>query len=61
MPKAEYVHRHTFAARTGARLKLATWISGLYNARRLHSACGWKRPIDYEQDYWGGSTEELAA
>ena len=59
--KVEYVHRHTFTTRTEARLKIATWITGFYNARRLHSVCGWKSPIDYEHDYWAGFTEEPAA
>jgi transposase InsO family protein len=35
--KVEYVHRHTFRTRTEARLKIATWITDFYNARRLHS------------------------
>ncbi|WP_353963791.1 integrase core domain-containing protein [Streptomyces sp. NBC_00124] len=59
--KVEYVHRHTFATRTEARIRIATWITDFYNARRLHSVCGWKSPIDYEHDYWASLTEELAA
>src|SRR5690606_23921875 len=31
--KVEYIHRHQFAPRTGARLKIATWITGIYNPR----------------------------
>ncbi|MFG2979611.1 integrase core domain-containing protein [Streptomyces sp. NPDC048331] len=59
--KVEYVHRHAFATRTEARIRIATWITDFYNARRLHSVCGWKSPIDYEHDYRAGLTEELAA
>lgn len=59
--KVEYVHRRTFATRTEARIRIATWITDFYNARRLHSVCGWKSPIDYEHDYWAGFTGELAA
>ena len=59
--KVEYVHRHTFATRTEARIRIATWITDFYNARRLHSVCGFKSPIDYEHDYWAGLTEGLAA
>ncbi|MFE2179238.1 IS3 family transposase [Streptomyces sp. NPDC059455] len=59
--KVEYLHRRTFVTRTEARLKIVTWITGFYNARRLHSVCDWKSPIDYEHDYWAGFTEELAA
>lgn len=35
--KVEYIHRHTFATRTGARIRIATWITDFYNARRLHN------------------------
>ncbi|MFD5232467.1 IS3 family transposase [Streptomyces qaidamensis] len=61
MLKVEHIHRRTFATRTEARLKIATWITGFYNAPRLHSACGWKSPVDYEHGYRAGFTEELAA
>ncbi|WNM31762.1 IS3 family transposase [Streptomyces sp. Li-HN-5-11] len=44
--KVEYVHRHTFATRAEARLKIATWITGFYNTRRLHSVCEYHSPID---------------
>ncbi|MEV6319003.1 integrase core domain-containing protein [Streptomyces sp. NPDC051776] len=39
--KVEYIHRRTFTTRTEARLKIATWITGLYNTSRLHSVCGY--------------------
>ncbi|MFI6937423.1 integrase core domain-containing protein, partial [Streptomyces sp. NPDC050287] len=59
--KVEYVHRHTFRTRTEARIRIATWITDFYNARRLHSVCGFKSPIDYEREYWVGLTMGLAA
>ncbi|MGI5142598.1 IS3 family transposase [Streptomyces sp. CA-106110] len=59
--KVEYVHRHTFATRTEARLKIATWITGFYNTHRLHSVCGYRSPIDYEHDHRANSVLELAA
>lgn len=59
--KVEYVHRRTFRTRPEARLKIATWITDFYNARRLHSVCGFKSPIDYEREYWAGLTVGLAA
>ncbi|MFE7810371.1 IS3 family transposase [Streptomyces sp. NPDC057430] len=59
--KVEYVHRHTFRTRTEARLKVATWITDFYNTRRLHSVCGFKSPIDYENEYRAGLTVGLAA
>lgn len=59
--KVEYVHRRTFTTRTDARLKIATWITGFYNTRRLHSVCGYRSPIDYERDHQADPTIELAA
>ncbi|WP_326709616.1 IS3 family transposase [Streptomyces sp. NBC_01474] len=59
--KVEYVHRHAFATRAEARMRIATWITNFYNTRRLHSVCDWKSPIDYEHGYRAGFTEELAA
>ncbi|MET8982639.1 integrase core domain-containing protein [Streptomyces sp. NPDC004539] len=59
--KVEYVHRHTFATRADARIRIATWITDFYNARRLHSVCGFKSPIDYEHDHRAGLTKKLAA
>ncbi|MGW4720697.1 integrase core domain-containing protein [Nocardia sp. NPDC004260] len=46
--KVEFVHRHRFRTRVGARLKIVTWITGFYNAARRHSLCGGRSPIDYE-------------
>ncbi|MGW5203040.1 IS3 family transposase [Streptomyces spiralis] len=59
--KVEYVHRHTFHTRTEARIRIATWITNFYNARRLHSVCGFRSPIDYERDYRATLAEGLAA
>ncbi|MEZ0076944.1 putative transposase [Planotetraspora sp. GP83] len=47
--KVEFVHRHRFATRDQARVKIATWIADFYNARRRHSAAEGLPPIDYEQ------------
>ncbi|MFC3350534.1 integrase core domain-containing protein [Streptomyces echinoruber] len=59
--RAEYVHRHTFRTPTGARIKIATWITGFCNTRRLHSVCGFKSPIDCEREYRAILTKGLAA
>ncbi|MFJ4519315.1 integrase core domain-containing protein [Streptomyces sp. NPDC088816] len=59
--KVEYVHRQTFATRAEARLRIATWITGFYNTRRLHSVCGYRSPIDYEHNHWANSDLGLAA
>ncbi|MFF7314685.1 integrase core domain-containing protein [Streptomyces sp. NPDC008137] len=57
--KVEYAHRHAFATRAEDRIRIATWITDFYNARRLHSVCGFKSPIDYEHDYqdWHSRTQ----
>jgi transposase InsO family protein len=47
--KVEYIHRHTFATRTEARLKIATWIVDFYNTRRRHSAAGGLPPAEFER------------
>ncbi|WP_432034355.1 IS3 family transposase [Streptomyces antibioticus] len=47
--KVEYIHRHRFATRTEARLKIATWITGFYNPRRRHSAAGGLPPEEFER------------
>ncbi|MEV0689391.1 IS3 family transposase [Streptomyces sp. NPDC050388] len=61
MLKAEYVHRHTFATRTEARLRIATWITGFYHTHRLHSVCGYRSPTNYEHDHRADSALEPAA
>ncbi len=47
--KVEYIHRHRFATRAEARLKISTWIVDFYNLRRRHSSCDGMSPIDYER------------
>jgi putative transposase len=47
--KVEYIHRHQFATRAEARLKISTWIVDFYNTRRRHSTCDGMSPIDYER------------
>ncbi|MGA5135275.1 IS3 family transposase [Streptomyces olivoreticuli] len=47
--KVEYIHRHRFAPRAGARLKIATWIADFFNTRRRHSAAGGLPPVEFER------------
>ncbi|MBN0048364.1 hypothetical protein JS756_30490 [Streptomyces actuosus] len=54
------LNRRTFATRTEARIRIATWITDFCNARRLHSVCGFKSPIDYERDCRAALAEGLA-
>jgi transposase InsO family protein len=46
--KVEYVHRHTFATRAEARIKIATWITDFYNTKRRHTSAGGLPPIEFE-------------
>ncbi|HLL66910.1 MAG TPA: IS3 family transposase [Micromonosporaceae bacterium] len=46
--KVEYIHRHRFATRAEARIRISTWIVDFYNLRRRHSTCDGMSPIDYE-------------
>ncbi|MEI5527412.1 integrase core domain-containing protein [Streptomyces brasiliscabiei] len=59
--KAEGVHRHRFATRSEARLKIATWITDFYNTRRIHSVCDFASPVDFEQQYWAQQVRQQAA
>jgi putative transposase len=47
--KVEYIHRHRFATRAEARIKIATWITDFYNTRRRHSAAGGLPPVEFER------------
>lgn len=46
--KNELVHRSDFASRAQAQAALFEWIEVFYNRQRLHSALGYKSPVDYE-------------
>ncbi|MFF7234661.1 integrase core domain-containing protein [Streptomyces sioyaensis] len=45
----EYIHRHRFATRAQARLKIVTWIADFYNTRRRHSAAGGLPPVEFQR------------
>ena len=47
--KVEFVHRHRFATRAEARIKVATWIADFYNTHRRHSANDGLAPITFER------------
>ncbi|MFE8950639.1 integrase core domain-containing protein [Streptomyces sp. NPDC007856] len=57
-PDQGHAHRHTFATRTEARLKTATWIADFYNTKRRHSAAGGKPPVEFERDHPGGTSPD---
>lgn len=46
--KTELVHRQTFVSRAQARLAIFEYVETFYNRRRLHSALGYKSPVDFE-------------
>ena len=46
--KVEFVHRHRFATRAEARIRVATWIADFYNTTRRHSANDGLAPIPFE-------------
>jgi putative transposase len=46
--KVEFVHRHRFATRAEARIRVATWIADFYNPSRRHSANDGLAPIRFE-------------
>lgn len=47
--KAELVHHRTYATRDEARHDLFAFIEGFYNTRRLHSALGYRSPVEMER------------
>ena len=48
--KVEFVHRHRFATRAEARIRVATWIADFYNTTRRHSANEGVAPVLFEQE-----------
>ncbi len=46
--KSELVHRQTFATRAQARAAIFEYVEVFYNRQRLHSALGYKSPVDFE-------------
>jgi transposase InsO family protein len=48
--KHELVYRRRFATREQARTAIFDYIEGFYNRSRMHSALGYKSPLDYETE-----------
>ena len=46
--KNELIHRQTFATRAEARTAIFEYVEVFYNRQRLHSALGYKSPVDFE-------------
>lgn len=49
--KTELVHDAHFQTRDQARLALFDYIEVFYNRQRLHSALGYRSPLDFEADH----------
>ena len=47
--KNEYYYRHVFTTLDQLRRATYVWIDSWYNARRRHSAIGYRSPLEYEQ------------
>lgn len=47
--KIECLHRHEFATRAQAQAEAFAYIEAFYNRGRIHSALGYKSPVDFEQ------------
>lgn len=50
--KTELVHHRKFATRAEARRAVVKYIEGFYNARRLHSALGYRAPLEVLDEWF---------
>ncbi len=55
--ECELLARRRFASQAEARMACFSFIEGFYNPVRLHSALGYRSPINYEEEH----TQELVA
>ena len=46
--RAECTARQSYATRAAARLSIFEFIEVFYNRQRLHSALGYRSPVNYE-------------
>ena len=47
--KVERVNGQRYETRDQARSDIVNWMEGFYNRKRMHSALGYRSPIQYEQ------------
>ena len=47
--ECELLARRRFASQAEARVAVFSFVEGWYNPVRLHSALGYRSPIDYER------------
>jgi transposase InsO family protein len=48
--KTEWLHHHDFQTHYQARSAVFDYIETFYNPKRLHSALGYRSPVDFEQN-----------
>jgi transposase InsO family protein len=54
--KNEMYHRHSWPTRARARFAVAEYIEVFYNRRRLHSALGYRTPLEALTDHHRAAT-----
>ena len=54
--KSELVYRNSWPTRESARTAIFEYLEGFYNRYRLHSALGYKSPVDFEESRMKEST-----
>ncbi len=47
--KTELIHHRRYRTRAEARRDIIDYVEGFYNARRRHSALGYRSPLEFEQ------------
>jgi putative transposase len=55
--ECELLDRRRFASQVEARMAIFSFVEGWYNPLRLHSALGYRSPINYEREM----LQEIAA
>ena len=59
--KAEEVYRQEYRNLAEARVGIAQFIEKVYNQKRLHSALGYRPPVEFEQGLAGSAAREAWA
>lgn len=58
--KTELVHRQPWPTRRAVRSAIVEYIESFYNGQRLHSALGYRTPVDYEATFKQCKTPQAA-
>ena len=49
--KAEEINTRSFATIADARIRIDDFIANIYNTERLHSALGYRSPLEFEAQF----------